>query len=92
MGGPVIARPVNGSGGASATEPMSVMPAAADLMSRNEAISDVERALMSAAERNRTDQIHIASTLVLDGEQVARSVQSVNRAEAARSFSALPAF
>ena len=70
---------------------MSMMPAAEEASARSASFAGFENMLMSRpADAERP--IQIASTLMLDGEAVARSVHNVNRAEAARSFSALPAY
>jgi TP901 family phage tail tape measure protein len=85
------AGPRTGSAPPALPEPMSVMPSAEEAGARSAAFAGMENLLMSRSQ-DAERPIQVASTLVLDGETVARSVHNVNRAEAARSFSALPAY
>jgi TP901 family phage tail tape measure protein len=71
------------------SQPAASLPAAVEVGARADGLAGLERTF---AGRQREAPIQVASTLMLDGEVVARSVHEANRAEAARSFSALPAF
>jgi len=75
------------------SEPMSVMPAAADVAAQTGAIDGLGSALMSMpSARGARDDIHVTATLVADGETLARVTRQGARSDAARSFSPLPAF
>jgi TP901 family phage tail tape measure protein len=77
----------------SASEPMSVMPAATDVELRTGAMSQLEGALMSLPESTaRREDIYVSATLVADGETLARVTRQGARSDATRSFSPLPAF